>query len=166
MKKLILLFTFTLLFSCTSEPETVTVDRLYQIEIPGDMISTVLNEEASLQYANVFSEKYLMVIHENKSEWIDLVGQENYFMQYVNLLTEDLETSYGESGYISNIYLDNSEPAKLFEISGVFDGIDIDWNVIYFEGENNLYQIFYWTLAGRDSNMNELRSAAETFREL
>ena len=70
------------------------------------------------------------------------------------------------SGYISNIYLDNSEPAKLFEISGVFDGIDIDWNVIYFEGENNLYQIFYWTLAGRDSNMNELRSAAETFREL
>ena len=118
MKKLILLFIIPLLFSCNSEPEIVTVDDIYEIEMPGDMtpMYTFLNEDASLQYSSVFSEKYIMIIHENKSEWIDVVGRQNYFMQYVNLLSDGLETNYGKSGYISDIYLNNSKSAKLFEI--------------------------------------------------
>ena len=107
-----------------------------------------------------------MIIHENKSEWIDLVGQENYFMQYVNYLSDGLETSYGKNGYISDIYLNNSKSAKLFEINGIVDGVDVIWNTIYFEGEDNLYQIAYWTVAGRDNNMVELMNVVKTFREL
>ena len=146
MKKLILLLLLIpLVFSCNSEPKIVTVDGIYEIEMPGDMtpMYTFLNEDASLQYSSLLSEKYLMIIHENKSEWIDLVGRENYFMQYVNYLSDGLETSYDESGYISDIYLNNSKSAKLFEISGIVDGVDVIWNTIYFEGEDNLYQIAY-----------------------
>ena len=169
MKKLILLLLLIpLAFSCNSEPEIVTVDGIYEIEMPGDMtpMYTFLNEDASLQYSNLFSEKYLMIIHENKSEWIDLVGQENYFMEYVNYLSDGLETSYGKNGYISDIYLNNSKSAKLFEINGIVDGVDVIWNTIYFEGEDNLYQIAYWTVAGRDNNMVELMNVVKTFREL
>ena len=78
-----------------------------------------------------------------------------------------METNYGEDGYTSNIYLnDYSRAAKLFEISGIVDGVDVIWNTIYFEGEDNLYQICYWTLTGRDYNMVELMNFAKTFREL
>tara|TARA_B000000441_G_scaffold70867_1_gene47778 strand:- start:1371 stop:1883 length:513 start_codon:yes stop_codon:yes gene_type:complete len=170
MKKLILFFIIPLIFSCSSEPEIVTVEGLYQIELPGDMTpiaSGVMNEDASLQYANLISEKYLMIIHEDKSEFINIFGEENYFDTYVDFLTNALETNYGEDGYTSNIYLnDYSRAAKLFEISGIVDGVDIIWNTIYFEGEDNLYQICYWTLTGRDYNMVELMNFAKTFREL
>lgn len=125
------------------------------------------NEDASLQYANIFSEKYLMIINESKSEWINLIEESNYFEEYISSLSEGFIESFDYNKHtLSDIYLNDSTAGKLFEINGNIDGISGIWNVILIEGEDNLYQICFWTLKGGESKINELLSIAKTFKEI
>ncbi len=165
MKKLLFIIVFTF-FSCDSEPKLVTYQNLYQIEVPGDMRTYEINSDASLQYVHLIKEKYLMIIHESKSELIDLVSGSDYFDQYVDFLKEDMESTFNSLGSISDVYLDDSSTGKLLKIRGTSEGVDIVWNTIYLEGKDNLYQICFWTLQGREYHMDELLLAAKTFREL
>jgi len=166
MRKLIILLTF-LILACNSEPKLVTFEDVYQIELPGDMSSsTELNEDASLEYSNIFKEKYLIIIHESKEDWKKIVGETDYLKKYLNYISENFETSFNSLAQIKNITLNESTKGALVEIKGETEGIEIIWNTIVVEGESNIYQISYWTLGDMEYKMEELFVAAKTFREL
>ena len=174
MKKLLFILIFPFFIACSLEDKIITIDNLYQIEIPKGMTSMpgiMGNDDASAQYGNVFSEKYLMVINESKSEWIDLLIEENlnnkeYMSEYISFLSESMEDSFNSTHSLSDVYLNDSTPGKLFEIKGIIDGVDLIWNVIFVEGEDNLYQIAFWTSKGNEKKIVQLLSAAKTFKEL
>ena len=85
MRKLIILSAF-LILACNSEPKLITFEDVYQIELPGDMSSTMeLNEDASLEYSNIIKEKYLIIIHESKEDWKKIVGEADYLKKYLNM---------------------------------------------------------------------------------
>ena len=177
MKKLkfniikIQIITFYLLFtlySCsTNEPQLISVSNLYKIEIPSDMspMTTDINEDASLQYANLFKEKYLMIIHEDKREFMEVMeieDQRKVFKEFVNTAVQGYEESLNSVANIYNLSF-NGLAGKKIEIDGVFDDIDIVWHSVLIEGEENLYQICFWTLKGRENrNMEQLFNSKYT----
>jgi len=118
MRKLIIFLTF-LILACNSEPKIVTFEDVYQIELPGDMSSsTELNEDASLEYSNIFKEKYLIIIHESKEDWKKIVGETDYLKKYLNYISENFETSFNSLAQIKNINLNESTKGALVEIKG------------------------------------------------
>lgn len=166
MRKLIILSAF-LILACNSEPKLITFEDVYQIELPGDMSSTMeLNEDASLEYSNIIKEKYLIIIHESKEDWKNIVGETDYLKKYLNYISENFETTFNSLAQIKNITLNESTVGTLVEIKGETEGIEIIWNTIVVEGESNIYQISYWTLGDMEYKMEELFVAAKTFREL
>jgi len=166
MKK-ILFLSALFITTCNSEPKLISYEDLYEIELPGDMtpMTSMINDDASIQYANLFKEKYFMIIHENKSDWIGYVGEEDYFGKYVEDLINSIEDSFNGLSKTKNITLNGSTNGVLLEIEGKIDGIKIIWNTIFVEGKSNLYQLCFWTLINRDYNMDELLLSAKTFRE-
>ncbi|MEJ6623706.1 MAG: hypothetical protein QNL28_04485 [Flavobacteriaceae bacterium] len=166
MRKLIILSAL-LILACNSEPKLITFEDVYQIELPGDMSSSIeLNEDASLEYSNIIKEKYLIIIHESKEDWKNIVGETDYLKKYLNYISENFETTFNSLAQIKNITLNESTVGTLVEIKGKTEGIEIIWNTIVVEGESNIYQISYWTLGDMEYKMEELFAAAKTFREL
>src|SRR5690606_17492499 len=52
---------------------TVSINDQYQIDIPKFMKSTTgLNDEAALQYQNIYREVYTIIIDEPKDEFVDI----------------------------------------------------------------------------------------------
>ena len=172
MKKLLLILSLIICFSCDSTSEIVTVKGLYQIEVPSGMTSNLdIYPNASLGYANLSSEKYLIVLDESKSKWIDVLiemgmNDKEYMSEYISYLSGAMEDSLNSTSSLSDVSLNDSTSATLMEISGTSEGIDVIWNTLFIEGKDNLYQISFWTLKGMDGNMDELLSAAKTFKEL
>ena len=165
---ILLIFT---LFSCstTSEPQLISINDIYQIEVPADMSPTDINDEASLQYANLFKEKYLMIIHEDKNEFTEFVKPievDKVIEKFTDLVVQGYEQSFNNEAYVYDISF-NGLIGKKVEIDGVFEDIPIAWHAVLIEGEENLYQICFWTLKSRENkHMEQLFNSAKTFNEL
>jgi len=168
MKKfLVLIITLSIILSCnnltSSSPENlqqedfneVNIDGLYTLSVPKYMKEmNNLNEEASLQYANVFKEAYTVVIHENKDKFIntfkefgeyndDLSVVENYSLTHQNFFNEIATVDKIIPYDITTI---NDLDAKRIKILAKVDGIDITYVISHIEGKENVYQIMSWTL--------------------
>jgi len=86
-----------LVFSCANEEvQSIKIKGQYEIELPKTLSKADnLHEDASLQYQNLFSEFYTIVIDEPISDFNDLVTQDEYLAEsykpnltgYSNLLT-------------------------------------------------------------------------------
>ena len=97
---------FTLLSCSTSEPQLISVSDIYQIEVPGDMSATDMNNEnASLQDANLFKEKYLMIIHEDKYEFMEAskIVKKERFEEFTNIIVQGYEESFNRVANVSDI---------------------------------------------------------------
>jgi len=166
MKKLLILSALFII-ACNSEPKLISYENLYEIELPGDMtpMTSEINGDASIQYANLFKEKYFMIIHESKSDLIGYLGEEDYFGKFVEVKTNSIEDSFNGLSKTKNITLNGSTNGVMLEIEGKIDDSKIIWNTIFVEGKSNLYQLCFWTLINRDYNMDELLLSARTFRE-
>ena len=160
---------FTLLSCSTSEPQLISVSDIYQIEVPGDMsVTDMNNEDASLQYANLFKEKYLMIIHEDKYEFMEAfkIVKKEVFEEFTNIVVQGHEESFNSVANLSDISF-NGLIGKKIEIDGKIEGIHIVWHAVLIEGEDYLYQICFWTLKGRENkHMEQLFHSAKTFNEL
>lgn len=168
---IITFFICTFLSCSTSEPKLITVSDIYQIEVPGDMstMTTNINEEASLQYANLSKEKYLMIIHEDKydfMETLEIVNQSNIMQEFTNIMVQHYEESFNSVANAYDITF-NGLLAKKIEITGTLEGIPLVWHTVLIEGEEYLYQICFWTLKSReDKHMQQLFNSAKTFIEV
>ena len=152
-----------------SDFNNVTVKQvadLYSIEIPSDLtISTSLNDQASLQYNNIYDEKYVIVIDEDKEDFIDILKSLGEYENGTNLANELANiqiSSFGESLTISNqskvIETEiNGMNARLFAFDGTIPGIEesISYWTGYYVGEDNLYTVMAWTLKSEKSSFEK-----------
>ncbi len=138
----------------------VKVSDKYGMRIPKYMSqSRELNDEASLQYQNMFKETYVIVIDESKEEFIDVmksIGEyddsltivQNYREIQVGLISDMMnvkEISETQTTKISGM------DAESVIIDGTVDGVlyGISYFLTFVESENDMYMIMAWTLSNK-----------------
>lgn len=155
-KSLLLIAAFILLQAClpNKQPQIVTVEDKYELTLPGSLAKTNdLNEDASLQYQNLFKEFYVIAIDEPKADMHDALVEyelldvysddiEGYSELIFDSLRESL-LNYEQSEVIETTV--NGLPAKLTSISGTIEGIDAFYTVGIYEGAERYYQVLVWT---------------------
>jgi hypothetical protein len=146
--------------------ETREINGLYSMDIPTILSSTTeLNDDASLQYNSLYGEKYIIVIDENKKEFVDMfnsIGEydesisvvDNYANVQLSFMDESLTVS-DESSLKS--FKINGMDARVKAMDGEILGVaeEISYWLGYVEGENTLYTIMAWTLKSRKSSFEK-----------
>ena len=146
------------------------VNDLYAIEIPSDLtMTTSLNSEASLQYNNIYSEKYIIVIDEEKQYFVDALNDADMYDESLTLAGNFAEiqlSSFSEEVTITNQseVIDtkvNGMEARLFAFDAEVEGIDvgISYWTGYFVGKDRLYTVMAWTLKSDKDNFEEEANA-------
>ena len=143
----------------------IDIDNDYQVLIPKYMKPMPnLNDEASLQYANIFKEIYTIVINENKQEFIETfksLGEyndslppiENYKNVQKQMLDEAIANVKFRDYGLTEI---NTYPARQFKMEGEIDGLDFFYLVGFIEGDENIYMLMNWTLKDRKSRYENI----------
>ncbi|MFT5778789.1 MAG: hypothetical protein ACI837_001745 [Crocinitomicaceae bacterium] len=154
------------------------VQGLYSVEIPDFMESSAeLNDQASLQYSNLYEEKYIIVIDENKQEFIDVFTElelydseksviDNYAEQQYEIISDEAEIDH-QSMLVSLVV--NDLPMRRKNFDAKVDGIleDISYFFAFVEGEESLYTIMAWTLGSKKSEfIDEVDVIMTSFQEL
>lgn len=168
-KAALILFTLSVIFSCNNlssskedlKPEDfnqIDTDGVFKLSIPKYMkVMNNLNEEASLQYANVFKEVYTVVIYEDKDEFVTLFKQIDQYNDDLSVLenySESLISFFKEAAVVDRIEpygttTINGLNAKQVKIFAKIDNIDIAYVISFIEGKENVYQVMNWTLPNR-----------------
>lgn len=174
---IITLLTAFTLASCINENEVQTITaNNYQIELPAYLNKAYsLNDDASLQYMNMWREFYVIVIDETKAEMHAAIdeNQLSYVYSkdlngYSSLLLDSFNDFKGRPNHTPlTTTTINGMQTQLTSISDYVDGIGIYYKIGYFESENNYYQVCTWTLkeykAKYDAKMDKI---IHSFKEL
>ena len=134
--------------------ELVNINNQYSMEVPDFMKeSKELNDEASLQYQNIFKELYIIVIDESREEFKTVfqdLGEyddeismvENYKSIQLEFLQEAI-TIHSKEDVESSVI--NGLPFEIVKVDATSDGIDIAYTIAYIDGPENVYMIMAWT---------------------
>lgn len=165
--------------SCDTTDGTrrVTINDEYSIELASHMkVATDLNDDASLQYADLEEELYIIVIDESTKEFRDayrndkswdpkLTVAENYRKVQMASMKKTLKAMKGkptlQKTSISRI------PAEIVDFVGKVEGIEplIFYKIGFIESDGKLYMIMTWTLNDMRSRHNaEMTSMIKSFR--
>jgi hypothetical protein len=137
--------------------EPVAVDDDYSMSIPTYMTkSTTLNDDAALQYQNIFKQVYVIVIAESKQEFIDAFKKletydttrsplSNYADVQVQSTSANMNVASKTNIARSKI---NGMRAATIEIDATVESVNtpITYFLTFFEGKDKLYMIMAWTL--------------------
>jgi hypothetical protein len=159
-----------------AELETVTINENYSMGIPKFMTkATGLNDEASLQYQNIFKETYVIVIDENKQEFIDAYQQLQGYDSSTSVISSYADTQVQLTTSSMNV-LAKSE-VKFFPLNGLnaanieidaeLEGIKtpITYFLTFVEGDESLYFVMAWTLQKyKDDYRETFAEMAKTFK--
>jgi len=163
-------------FTVPTNWETKKVNKLYSINIPDYLNDTDdLNSEASLQCENIDKEMYLIVIDEDKKEFIDAVNELLEDTQF----TEDeildvyaylqFTTFASDDDFDNNLeYLEiNGRKARQLDIVSSFDEYDVFYKMACYESKNHLYFLVSWTTYENKNIYNpDLQNVINSFRVL
>ena len=155
----------------------VKIDNLYSMKILDIMAADEsLNNQASLQASNLELEKYIIVIHEPKSEFVEVMkklGEYDESVSVVDNLANAQISVFSEGLEV----LDKSEITKKRAHGMALRRIDIDANIAgidssiayffgYVEGEETLYTIMAWTLLDmKDEFKREVEKMIKSIKE-
>lgn len=162
-----------------AEGNVITVDSGgYKITIPKHMtVSTELNDDASLQYQNIYKELYVIVIDEPKTDFIKtfsdpeineyddkLTPEKNYRMVQMKSMKEKMTLRAEPSVKKTTI---NGLDAEIVDFTGNVEGVasDIYYKLAFVEGTKNLYMIMTWTLdSDKNKNNEEMDGMINSFK--
>lgn len=145
----------------------VSINNEYSILLPKYLSKAKnLNEDASLQYQNIFREAYVIVIDEPKDGFITLFKDiglyeesltplENYSKYQNESLSDATKEVIYDSGFSDKTI--NSLPAKFKKLQAKISGIDFEisyWNT-YLESDSKMYTIMCWTLSDRQKKYDD-----------
>ncbi|WP_420388552.1 hypothetical protein [Roseivirga sp.] len=180
MKKPLLLLLIVTLCACGSKVKKIEVNHegLYSLTIPNSLTeSSNLNEDASLQYQNVWKEFYLVTIDEPKEELRialesnNLAGlYENNIDGYSDLIIGNMNRALNnaEQSDVQDTMI-NGHRAKLTTISGGIDDLELFYYLGIFEGEENFYQVITWTLKSKEethkANMRDIIQSMKILKD-
>ena len=156
--------------------ETVEYNDLFSIEIPNILSEcSDLNDEAVIQYENIDTELYLIVLEESKQEFFEAINFEAYegetisedeildmysYLQFTTFASED------ESFDAENIEINNLQ-AKQLDATANFESYSIFYRMACYEGEDTLYFLVMWTLEdSKDTYGSKMQDILESFKEL
>jgi hypothetical protein len=147
------------------EPTVITAsDGQSRVTIPAGWSSQEdLHDEAEIQAANGRQEQYLIVLTENKSDFVD-----TDLARYAEIVSESLvETAGMNEAPEAKSATINGRPAIQYEISGTVDNLKIVYWLTAVEGTKNYYQVLTWTLASKaEENAPILQQVVESFEEV
>ena len=172
------IFITFLFLSCTNDKvQSVKVKGKYEIELPKTLTKADnLHEDASLQYQNIFSEFYTIVIDEPIADFNDMVKFDfllkgNYSPDlngYAYLLKDNLSAAI-KNGKLSPLESTkiNGLEAKLMTVSGTVDGLNVYYQLGFIKGKEHYYQIVNWTeLKRKDDHTEKMAKIISSFKEL
>ncbi|PKV52724.1 hypothetical protein ATE84_4844 [Aquimarina sp. MAR_2010_214] len=154
----------------------VEINNQYELSVPKYMKEAHdLNDDASLQYKNIYKETYIVVIDEPKEEMISTFKEleeyndslsviKNYKNIQLHILNEVIDinmTSDPKSLQISGL------DAEFVEFDGKIEGLafDISYFLTFIEGKENVYMIMAWTLKNRKEKYRKaFEMATKSFR--
>jgi hypothetical protein len=160
MKNAVYLILSILLFTACVEAETgvqyksLRIKKQYRIKIPTYMKRTKeLNDEASLQYMNGRREAYVVVLDEDKQEFINaardideyndsLSNAENYKkiqMEYYKLILSDFKM------YDEKTTDFRGNPSFYTKVDGEMYGMSVTYFFRFVEGKEHMYTLLCWT---------------------
>lgn len=156
--------------------KNVVIENRYAIDVLSNMtVSTELNEDASLQYQNIFNELYIIVIDESK-ESIDNAIKKNglediYSLDlegYAKLILDDYEDNE-DVGQIQNLKdtTINGLEAKLYQFDAKIEKYDVFYKIAMIKGVSRYYQVLTWTLKENETNFkNKMTNMILSFKEI
>lgn len=134
----------------------------FQLRVPSYWSAqTDLNENASLQLANLRKEEYMIVLEHAAQDISDLTLND-----YAQILNEDLviENKHVSSPKQLNL---NGYKALSYDISGEVENTKIDYMVVYVEGRESYYFFMIWTLPSKkDAVWPIYKKTLQTFKEI
>lgn len=175
MKYLTLILLSLVTFSCNNKIEyTKKKTPKFSIEIASNLDeTTILNEEATLQFKNEFQELYLIILEDNKEDLLfyDGLNSENpktRVKAYANLILDNLEGSITLQNYTGH----KEQKINGFEaVNFSFNGEDSESgeNIFYYvtiiDGPTHIYQIFSWTLFDKkEQHLKTIKKMSQSFK--
>jgi hypothetical protein len=169
-KLILIIFTGQLLTSCSdldkdkqenlsieSDFMPIEINDEYKISVPKYMKkANGLNDEASLQYQNIYKETYVVIIDESKEELVSTFQElgeyndsisvvKNYRDIQLQLLSENINISMKSDPKSAQI---NGLDAEFVEIDGQVEGVnfEIAYFLTFIEGKEKVYMVMVWTL--------------------
>ncbi len=149
----------------TQKPKVITSeDGKCQLTVPGSWsVRKDLNEEASIQVANLFAEQYTVVIADSKADFTDDVGLGGYAEMIRKGATNAIQTPIVSE---DRSLLVNGYPALQFEVSGSIESVKARWIYTVIDAPKGYYQIVAWTLHSKyEANKPVLLEVSSSFRE-
>ncbi|MDF1823252.1 MAG: hypothetical protein P1U68_01345 [Verrucomicrobiales bacterium] len=152
-------------FAEMNEPRPfVSEDGLVEIMAPGSWsVRNLENEVASLQIGNLIGSQFLIVISEEKSEFVDEFSIRDYAgtinEQMKEVLVDAIETELLSLEVGGLTALQN-------ELEGNIDGTGIAYLNTFIEGKDHFHQVLTWTL--RETKLTHFplfRKTVMTFQE-
>lgn len=151
------------------------VKEMYAISVPNYMKELKsLNDDASFEYANVYKENYIIVIDENKQEFIDALTEvemyndtktplENY--ADIQLQTFSQNVSGIEIKQLKS-QLKNLD-SQQYQFFGNVGETDVAYVINFIESEENMFMIMSWTLKEEyEKYKNTILLTQSTFKTL
>jgi hypothetical protein len=145
------------------ELKKININDEYVVSIPEYMKELKsLHDDASLQYANLFKETYIVVIDESKEEFITTFKELEIYNDslsplenYADFQLKSFKESIGAleiKRIKSNI---KKLPSEIHQFNGLVEGIDIAYLVSFIEADKKMYMIMSWTMKNRYSKYKE-----------
>lgn len=176
MKRITLLLSlFTLLLSCASDQKQVVSTSLYSLELPSFLNkANGINEDASLEYQNLFKEFYTIVIDETKKEFNDAIDSYDFGEEYQKNLTGYSKIVFDSFEMGLEIIENKDGSVKVGEMNAIrktmdakIDGLDVFYHVSIIEGKDHYYQILSWTLLNKKEEYKSMMVDIEkSFKEI
>lgn len=190
----ILAMTSFTISGCSSKPKTeedrntmqpddsfqeVKINGLYSMKLPDYLTEgNDLNDEASLQYQNIYKEVYVIVIDEPKQDFIDVFMElgdydstksacDNYAEAQMESIEGNMETVTSKST-LRKTKLNGAE-ARVADVAGTQAGIDdpMGFTVAFVEGKETLYMIMTWTFEkDKAKYQDDMDMMVNSFKEL
>lgn len=140
--------------------EVVKVNNEYVVKIPKYLDKTTdLNDEATLQYQNIFREAYIIILDESKSDMEEAAKSIGEFDDNQSLLKnyKNLQLKYSLAGldilqqYNEKSLKINGINAEKVDIDAYSEEIDIKitYFLTFYEGPEKVYMMMAWTLENR-----------------
>jgi TonB family protein len=158
------------------QQNVVVIENRYSMEIPSFLSkATDLNDDASLQYKNIFSDLYIIVLDETKKEFSNILSKN----ELASTFTDDFE-GYSEMlmAYFLNEIATNNRPdftdftlnglnAKKTSIESTFQGHEMYIVIVFVEGKDRFYEIMAWTSkTQKEKHFLEIDKMINSFKEI
>ncbi|MFK4303917.1 putative RDD family membrane protein YckC [Paenibacillus sp. RC254] len=155
----------SLITQVTKPDVFVSKDDQFEVTAPWSWSRDyTINEDADISIKNEFTERYLIVLSEPKSDFDSSMTLQEYKQIIQSHIESGLTTP--ESGKVSNIVV-NGYPAIEFTLKGEVEDTPVMYNVTTIETPSHYHQVLAWTYASRyGRSQQELRKIRDSFREM